>query len=242
MVGVKTGELPGKEIHFQPSSAACPQLQHAMLSRKIIGIFNTNERKCLKPSEICDGIPHCGDMSDERDDLTDALQTLKPESICDGNIDCVIEESDFIGSDESSKQCCHLKKSYPVFPGHASGDCRDGADDEDCLSISVRDSSYSEDTFGRPKSRPQGYLHCIAYGKRYLYCAGQHFYGLLEYDSDLRMKAVEILCRNEGYHFGGELTFFIKLLRSTMYILMKMRTISHASLFILFAEIVLPKV
>ncbi|XP_040581622.1 serine protease ndl [Lepeophtheirus salmonis] len=287
--------------------------------RKIVSIFNTNVSmwhdvddncathrcplgKCLKSSEICDGIPHCGDMSDEREyicgdrpivrlndaslclpinsthcgckkdqfmckrtrlclernafcdgvddcgdssdepsgcgDCVTALRTLKPESICDGNIDCIIKGSDSIGSDESSKQCCNLKNSIQPFrcvsgnmlesahknlsisddcvdissvcdhcKGHAPGDCRNGADDEDCLSISARDSSYTEDVFGRPESRPQGYLHYIAYGKRYLYCAGQHFYGVLEKDSDLRMKAAEILCRNEGYYYSGQLTF-----------------------------------
>ncbi|QQP57589.1 Serine protease nudellike [Caligus rogercresseyi] len=179
---------------------------------------------CMHESKFCDGVDDCGDASDEPPGcgvcLT-ALKTVRPEAICDGKV---------IGSDESAGACCGGNPSNSTFrcvsgniaaheglirssicdhcKGHASGgDCGNGADDDNCLTISARDSSYTNDLFGRPHSSPQGYLHYLAYGKRYLYCAGVRFVEVLEKRNDLRERAAQILCQKEGFSLGGQMTF-----------------------------------
>ncbi|CAB4060035.1 unnamed protein product [Lepeophtheirus salmonis] len=180
-------------------------------------------RLCLERNAFCDGVDDCGDSSDEPSgcgDCVTALRTLKPESICDGNIDCIIKGSDSIGSDESSKQCCNLKNSTQPFrcvsgnisvcdhcKGHAPGDCRNGADDEDCLSISRSRLFLYRRCVRKTRVAPTRIpaLYCVRKEvlvlcwTTLLWCAGK--------DSDLRMKAAEILCRNEGYYYSGQLTF-----------------------------------
>ena len=100
--------------------------------------------------------------------------------------------------------------------GNCFCSCDNGADELDCVNIwpdSGNATSSARDNFGRQekkslqsmhivtwkcsdlryKTAHQGYVHFVAYGKKYLYCAGVE-----PWENNL-LPFGRILCRNEGF-------------------------------------------
>lgn len=74
-----------------------------------------------------------------------------------------------------SDQCINSESVCDWDQVAGAENCINRADEEDCVSIWPGLTSTKEearDVFGRYLTRQKGYLYFVAYGRKFLYCAG----------------------------------------------------------------------
>ncbi|XP_059086215.1 serine protease nudel-like isoform X2 [Tigriopus californicus] len=74
--------------------------------------------------------------------------------------------------------------------------CSNGADELDCIAIwpQFHVKEHPKDPFGRFISSPKGYLYFVAFGKKFLYCAG-----LQSFKPALINSFADVLCKSKGF-------------------------------------------
>ena len=97
-------------------------------------------------------------------------------------------------------QCINSKAvcDWNSIGSNATANCDNGADELDCVHIwpgaLSLGSENRRDPFGRYLTNHEGYVYFVAFGRKYLYCAGKHTWTV-----EHRQDYGRIICKNEGF-------------------------------------------
>jgi len=166
------------------------------------------------PSKICDNKVDCNGAQNYGSD--ESVEKCCPDPSVN-NYRCVVGEPP--GNVSVSNQCVPRRCvcDWDSDPFNCPS-CVSGEDEADCMSIfpTVRDGSNTVvptlDSFGRSKSRSEGYVSFTAHGQDYLYCAS-----LQIFTQELKNSIGQALCKHENFSGLQDIMFITPFSRTLIH-------------------------